>query len=176
MLQRIRDGLHGRKWLAWLALFPIAAIFVFWGGSSSLDFSGSTRQDAAVVNGEKIPANDATKAWSETQARWAQQFGTDIPTEQRARIQDNILDQLVLQKLLENRLDAQHYRVSEQRVLTEIPDNIKGKLQIRPVKWIDEVFEIALAARPTPRLATPPAEAEKPRRGGKRASKQVQAH
>lgn len=120
MLQRIRDGLHGRKWLAWLALFPIAAIFIFWGGSNSLDFNGSSRQDAAIVDGEKIPATEATKAWSETQARWSQQFGTEIPAEQRARIQDNILEQLVLQKLLENRLDAEHFHVSEGRVLTEI--------------------------------------------------------
>ena len=65
--------------------------------------------------------------------------------------------------------------VDNEKDLTEIPDNIKGKLEIRPVKWIDEVFEIALAARPAPRLATPP-EGEKRRRGGKRASKQVQAH
>ena len=120
MLQRIRDGLHGRKWLAWFALAPIALIFTFWGGSSSLDFSGSSRQDAAVVDGEKIPASKATKAWSETQARWSQQFGSEIPAEQRARIQDNILDQLVLEQLLENRLAAENYRVSEQRVLTEI--------------------------------------------------------
>src|SRR5438045_8223829 len=41
--------------------------------------------------------------------------------------------------------------VDNEKDLTEIPDNIKGKLDIRPVKWIDEVFEIALAARPTPR-------------------------
>jgi len=120
MLQRIRDGLHGRKWLAWLALFPIAAIFIFWGGSNSLDFNGTSRQDAAIVDGEKIPANEATKAWSETQARWSKQFGTEIPAEQRARIQDNILDQLVLQKLLEKRLDDEHFHVSEGRVLTEI--------------------------------------------------------
>jgi peptidyl-prolyl cis-trans isomerase D len=120
MLQRIRDGLHGRKWLAWLALFPIAAIFIFWGGSNSLDFNGSSRQDAAIVDGDKIPATEATKAWSETQARWSQQFGTEIPAEQRARIQDNILEQLVLQKLLENRLDAEHFHVSEGRVLAEI--------------------------------------------------------
>src|SRR5215510_10004126 len=113
MLQRIRDGLHGRKWLAWLALFPIAAIFVFWGGSSSLDFTGASNRDAAEVDGEKIPASEATKAWSETQARWSQQFGAEIPAEQRVRIQDNILDQLVLQKLLENRLDKQNFHVSE---------------------------------------------------------------
>ena len=32
--------------------------------------------------------------------------------------------------------------------LAEIPDNIKGKLEIRPVKWIDEVFDLALEHRP----------------------------
>jgi peptidyl-prolyl cis-trans isomerase D len=138
MLQRIRDGLHGRKWLAWLALFPIAAIFVFWGGSSSLDFSGSSRQDAAVVDGEKIPASKATKAWSETQARWSQQFGSEIPAEQRARIQDNILDQLVLEQLLENRLADENYRVSEQRVLTEIQN-------FQPFKGADGKYDPTLA-------------------------------
>ncbi|MDA8092511.1 MAG: endopeptidase La [Betaproteobacteria bacterium] len=32
--------------------------------------------------------------------------------------------------------------------LVEIPDNIKNKLDIHPVKWIDEVLEIALEAKP----------------------------
>ena len=32
--------------------------------------------------------------------------------------------------------------------LVEIPDNIKDKLDIRPVKWIDEVLEIALERSP----------------------------
>ena len=40
MLLRIRDGLQRRKWLAWFALAPIALIFMFWGGSNSLDFNG----------------------------------------------------------------------------------------------------------------------------------------
>jgi ATP-dependent Lon protease len=67
--------------------------------------------------------------------------------------------------------------VDNEKDLTEIPDNIKGKLDIRPVKWIDEVFEVALASRPTPRLATPPAAGEKrARRSGRRSAKQVQAH
>jgi ATP-dependent Lon protease len=67
--------------------------------------------------------------------------------------------------------------VDNEKDLTEIPDNIKGKLDIRPVKWIDEVFEIALADRPTPRLATPPAAEEKrPRRAKGRTNKTVQAH
>jgi len=36
------------------------------------------------------------------------------------------------------------------RDLKEIPDNIKADLDIRPVKWIDEVLDIALAYHPTP--------------------------
>jgi ATP-dependent Lon protease len=65
--------------------------------------------------------------------------------------------------------------VDNQKDLAEIPDNIKGNLDIRPVKWIDEVLEIALASRPTPLPAPPAADtpAEAPpakgrrRRGGK---------
>jgi ATP-dependent Lon protease len=65
--------------------------------------------------------------------------------------------------------------------LVEIPENIKGKLDIRPVRWIDEVLEIALTRRPVPRVvegAEPAgvAPARKSRRTGKRSSKLVQAH
>jgi ATP-dependent Lon protease len=34
--------------------------------------------------------------------------------------------------------------------LVEIPDNIKNKLEILPVKWIDKVLEIALERQPDP--------------------------
>jgi ATP-dependent Lon protease len=34
--------------------------------------------------------------------------------------------------------------------LVEIPANIKEKLDIRPVKWIDQVLEVALEHQPTP--------------------------
>ena len=34
--------------------------------------------------------------------------------------------------------------------LAEIPDNIKSRLKIIPVRWIDQVFEVALAHQPTP--------------------------
>lgn len=38
-----------------------------------------------------------------------------------------------------------------ERDLVEIPKNIKQNLDIKPVRWIDEVLEIALADRPNPR-------------------------
>ena len=34
--------------------------------------------------------------------------------------------------------------------LKEIPDNVKNKLDIHPVKWIDQVFELALERKPQP--------------------------
>ena len=36
-----------------------------------------------------------------------------------------------------------------EKELTEIPKNIKGALDIRPVRWIDEVFALALESLPT---------------------------
>jgi ATP-dependent Lon protease len=72
--------------------------------------------------------------------------------------------------------------IDNEKDLVEIPDNIKGNLKIKPVKWIDEVLEIALAARPVPLAATPESVAADPkqaagRRAGRRAGKGgVQAH
>ncbi|HEC05642.1 MAG TPA: hypothetical protein ENJ12_02240, partial [Thiolapillus brandeum] len=38
-----------------------------------------------------------------------------------------------------------------ERDLKEMPANITRSLDIRPVKWIDEVLEIALLEQPAPR-------------------------
>jgi ATP-dependent Lon protease len=66
--------------------------------------------------------------------------------------------------------------------LAEIPDNIKEKLDIRSVKWIDEVLQVALTHLPVPLPA--PVEAkppeviagEKRRRKPNRVKSQVRAH
>jgi len=67
--------------------------------------------------------------------------------------------------------------------LVEIPGNIKDKLDIRPVKWIDEVLEIALERSPqvtTTTAAAAPAPVEAPkepeRRTGRRVVKPFQPH
>jgi ATP-dependent Lon protease len=65
--------------------------------------------------------------------------------------------------------------------LAEIPDNIKEKLDIRSVKWIDEVLQVALTHMPVP-LPTVEAKApeaiagEKRRRKPTRIKSQVRAH
>ena len=56
--------------------------------------------------------------------------------------------------------------------LVEIPDNIKNKLEIYPVKWIDEVLSLSLERKPEPRnekqaeevVNLPAKEEEKPSR------------
>ena len=62
--------------------------------------------------------------------------------------------------------------------LAEIPDNIKGRLDIRPVRWIDEVLDVALLERPRPAVAAAATRAtkERSRRPGKRGSKSLRAH
>jgi ATP-dependent Lon protease len=61
--------------------------------------------------------------------------------------------------------------IDNQKDLAEIPENIKGNLDIRPVKWIDEVLEIALAEQPKPLApsATPAAEVPPVAKSGRRA-------
>jgi ATP-dependent Lon protease len=59
--------------------------------------------------------------------------------------------------------------------LVEIPDNIKNKLEIVPVKWIDKVLEIALERQPEPLPAqdeAPPA----PPKGGDDQTGAVTTH
>jgi peptidyl-prolyl cis-trans isomerase D len=123
MLQRIRDGLQGQKWLAWLILGAIGATFVFWGGSGSLDPGSVSNAAAAEVDGEEIPAELATREWNDVQANWAQQVGTEMPAEQREAMQQRLLDNLILRKLIEDRMDRQHFRVSEAAVLAAWRDN-----------------------------------------------------
>jgi ATP-dependent Lon protease len=64
--------------------------------------------------------------------------------------------------------------------LADIPQNIKDSLEIKPVKWIDEVLQIALKHMPEPvaTAASPSRPNDKPRarRVGKRAPKAVRAH
>ncbi|MBN1239166.1 MAG: endopeptidase La, partial [Gammaproteobacteria bacterium] len=48
-----------------------------------------------------------------------------------------------------------------QKDLVEIPKNIKDKLKIVPVKWIDEVFELSLQHVPRPKRAEQPASVER---------------
>jgi len=57
--------------------------------------------------------------------------------------------------------------------LVDMPDVIKNGLDIRPVKWIDEVLEVALEKAPTPLKKSVPKKAEKSKKTASRSSKKA---
>ncbi len=63
-----------------------------------------------------------------------------------------------------------------QKDLAEIPDNIKGNLEIKPVKWIDEVLQVALTHQPTPLPVASKDEKPARRNGRKGVKDTVPAH
>jgi ATP-dependent Lon protease len=68
--------------------------------------------------------------------------------------------------------------MDNERDLKEIPDNIKADLNIKPVKWIDEVLQIALQYMPTP-IVESKTELNKPAKAGKsrdKAKKSISTH
>jgi ATP-dependent Lon protease len=51
--------------------------------------------------------------------------------------------------------------------LADIPKNVTQHLKIVPVKWIDEVLDLALERAPIPRSASQPVEGDAPPAGDK---------
>lgn len=65
-----------------------------------------------------------------------------------------------------------------QRDLAEIPENIKTGLDIKPVRWVEEVLQYALQRMPLPiaTLDVPPLEAEAVSKDAKKSQTSVQTH
>jgi ATP-dependent Lon protease len=63
-----------------------------------------------------------------------------------------------------------------QRDLKEIPDNIKADLEIKPVKWIDEVLDIALKFKPEPLKDEPTEPVSSESNTAKSATEQISTH
>ncbi|SIS53166.1 endopeptidase La [Neptunomonas antarctica] len=63
-----------------------------------------------------------------------------------------------------------------QRDLKEIPDNIKADLDIRPVKWIDEVLDIALKFQPKPLEDEPVEPISTEKKSTKSSTEQINTH
>jgi len=99
MLQRIGDALKGatgHRWIAYLVLVPLSLVFVAWGayGIVNLSFGGSNY--AAEADSSKISLEEARNAWLHQQAQWQQRLGGgEIPAPLRARLQDQVLENLI---------------------------------------------------------------------------------
>jgi peptidyl-prolyl cis-trans isomerase D len=120
MLQQIGDSLKGHKWLTYTVFGALALIFAAWGayGIANLNFGSSNY--AAKVNGHTIAYEDVRASWQREQNQWQQRFGGEIPSGQRALLQDQLLEQAVRSALLTDRARDLGYRVSQQQLTAAV--------------------------------------------------------
>jgi peptidyl-prolyl cis-trans isomerase D len=120
MLQSIRDKLESQKWLTYVVLGLLALIFAAWGAYGLVNFNGAGTTYAAEAGGQKIPVEQARTAWLNQQTMYQQRLGREIPPEQKAMLQDQILESLVRDVLLNERSKELGYRVSDAAVMQAI--------------------------------------------------------
>lgn len=123
MLQKIRDGLQGQKWVAIILLGALALVFGAWGAHGIVDFDiGGIGNAAAEVGKERISLDEARNAWSQQQARFAQQFGGELPEPFRKQLQNELLEELIRNSVISQHAAAEGYRVTE----TQIHDALRA--------------------------------------------------
>jgi len=134
MLQTIHDKITG--WIAGIVILLIAVPFMFWG----IDVGFGAANYAAKVDSDylpfwrpatKIPLQEVSRAYQNQLARLQKAYGGDVPPEQRAELQDRLLESYIRNEILNQRTSALGYRVSDAEVLKsyeEIPQfQIDGK-------------------------------------------------
>src|ERR1700684_4612660 len=114
MLQTIHDKLKG--WLAGVVRGPIALVFIFWG----INWTMSSPNYAAKVNGVEIPSNDVRQAFQQQLAQYERQSNGQLSDAGRTDLNRRLLAEYVNSDALVSRTDALGYRVSDQQRLTEM--------------------------------------------------------
>jgi peptidyl-prolyl cis-trans isomerase D len=114
MLQQIRDSVG--RWLAGAILFLIALGFIFWG----INFEFGAQSYAAKVNGEEISLTAFDRELQAQQSQFQQLYHTDLTPELRRQIRQNVIERLIRNTALKQRVHAEGYRVSDQRVTAAI--------------------------------------------------------
>jgi peptidyl-prolyl cis-trans isomerase D len=117
MLQRIHDSLG--RWIVVLILGLIAVTFIFWGVGN--DFVAGANF-AARVNGEEIPLLEFDRALQQRQNQYQQIYRTDLPEEVRRELRRAVIEDLVQEAALKQRVEEQGYRASNERVSQAVRD------------------------------------------------------
>ena len=130
MLQKIHDSVG--RWVAGIILGLLAIAFVFWG----VDFTGMGSSFAAKVNGEEIPLAEFERALQAEQNQYQQLYRTELTDDMRRLLRRNLIEQMVANEALEQRVVESGYRVSDER----LTDYIRGMAAFQ----IDGNFSLAL--------------------------------
>ncbi len=114
MLQAMREGV-GRG-VAVVILSIIALGFIFFG----VDFTGTTSTFAARVNGETIPLLEFERVLQDELSQYQQAYRIELTDDFRRQIRGNVVENMVRNLVLEQRVEESGYRVSDARVLASI--------------------------------------------------------
>jgi len=120
MLQQMRDKFTGTFALVILGMLGVS--FIFFG----LNYSFIGAPFAAKVDGEEINA-----AVFESNYREAIQRNPQLATlssELRVQVRRNVLDQLIAEQLLENFLNENGYRISDEQIMRQVRDTPEFQL------------------------------------------------
>ncbi len=117
MLQAINDRIKG--WLGIVVVVIIALPFAFWGINSYV--GNGSEQYVAKINDTEISKREFDYNLSTQRQKLQQQFGGKLPFEE-AVLKQQVLDQLINRKLLEEMAGSAGYTVSDQ----QLSENIKN--------------------------------------------------
>ena len=116
MLQWINDRM---KVIGWIFILPLALVFAVWGVQGIVNFT--TSQDRGLkVNGEDVNPERVRQAYQEQVAQLSRQFPDEVPAQARKAAQDKIVDEFVNTSLLDQKVKALHYVVSDKDVVESI--------------------------------------------------------
>ncbi|MEO8467725.1 MAG: SurA N-terminal domain-containing protein [Gammaproteobacteria bacterium] len=111
MLQRIHDSLG--RWVAALVLGLVSAGFIFWGVERGTTGSASF---AAKVNGENITITEFDREIQNRQNEYQRLYKTELTEDLRRELRRTVLDGMVRDAALKQRVASQGYRASDERV------------------------------------------------------------
>ena len=117
MLQRIHDSLG--KWVVVIVLGLIAFSFVFWGVDFGLT---GVSTFAARVNGEEVPLTEFDRELQARQNQYQQLTRTELSEDMRRELRRAVIEDLVRDTALKQRVREQGYRASGARVDQAIQD------------------------------------------------------
>ena len=119
MLQRIHDSLSLGRWVVVAILGLIAFSFIFWG----IDFGimGSANF-AAKVNREEVSRLDFDRALQARQNQYQEIYKTDVPDDVNRQLRAAVIEDLVSDAALKQRVEAQGYRASTERINRSIQE------------------------------------------------------
>lgn len=115
MLQRIHDSVG--KWMAGIVLGLISVGFIFWGVDFGMNGASTF---AAKVNGENIPLMQFERELQIRQSQYQQQFQVELTEEMRRQLRRSVLETMINDAVLKQRVTEQRYRASDERLAEHI--------------------------------------------------------